>query len=87
MVNLLIDKLVSEGLIPEDNTLHYFNGKSLATFSANNAIREVVYVESRIDSDNDGLPDLIKVNIIRPSYHGKNSSCYDGKSLPSRNQW
>lgn len=69
--NTLIDQLVSDGLIPEDNSYHYFNGKSLATFSANNAIREVVYVESRIDSDNDGLPDLVKVNIIRPSYHGK----------------
>ena len=69
--NTLIDQLVSDGLIPEDNDYHYFNGKSLATFSSNNAIREVVYVESRIDSDNDGLPDLIKVNIIRPSYHDK----------------
>ena len=69
--NTLIDQLVSDGLIPENNDYHYFNGKSLATFSANNAIREVVYVESRIDSDDDGLPDLIKVNIIRPSYHGK----------------
>ena len=69
--NTLIDQLVSDGLIPEDNDYHYFNGKSLATFSTNNVIREVVYVESRIDSDNDGMPDLIKVNIIRPSYHGK----------------
>ena len=69
--NTLIDQLVSDGLIPEDNDYHYFNGKSLATFSANNVIREVVYVESRIDSDNDDLPDLVKVNIIRPSYHGK----------------
>ena len=69
--NTLIDQLVSDGLIPEDNDYHYFNGKSLATFSTHNAIREVVYVESRIDSDNDGLPDLVKVNIIRPSYHGK----------------
>ena len=69
--NTLIDQLVSDGLIPDDNDYHYFNGKSLATFSANNAIREVVYVESRIDSDNDDLPDLVKVNIIRPAYHGK----------------
>lgn len=69
--NTLIDQLVGDGLIPEDNDYHYFNGKSLATFSANNVIREVVYVESRIDSDNDGLPDLVKVNIIRPSYQGK----------------
>ena len=69
--NTLIDQLVSDGLIPEDNNYHYFNGKSLATFSANNVIREVVYVETRVDSDKDGLPDLIKVNIIRPTYHGK----------------
>ena len=69
--NTLIDQLVSDGLIPEDNDYHYFNGKSLATFSTHNAIREVVYVESRIDSDNDGLPDLVKVSIIRPTYNGK----------------
>ena len=69
--NTLIDQLVSDGLIPEENDYHYFNGKSLATFSANKAIREVVYVETRVDSDKDGLPDLIKVNIIRPAYHGK----------------
>ncbi len=30
-----------------------------------------VYVETRVDSDRDGLPDLIKVSIIRPTYHGK----------------
>ena len=69
--NTLVDQLVSDGFIPEDNHYHYFNGKSLATFSANNVIREVVYVESRVDSDKDGLPDLIKVNIIRPTYNGK----------------
>lgn len=69
--NTLIDQLVSDGLIPEDNDYHYFNGKSLATFNTNNVIREVVYVETRVDSDKDGLPDLIKVSIIRPTYHGK----------------
>ena len=69
--NTLIDQLVSDGLIPKDNNYHYFNGKSLATFSTNNVIREVVYVETRVDSDKDGLPDLIKVNIIRPAYNGK----------------
>ena len=69
--NTLIDQLVSDGLIPEDNDYNYFNGKSLATFSTNNVIREVVYVETRIDSDNDGLPDLVKVSIIRPTYNGK----------------
>ena len=69
--NTLVDQLVSDGFIPEDNHYHYFNGKSLATFSTCNIIREVVYVESRIDSDKDGLPDLVKVNIIRPKYNGK----------------
>ena len=69
--NLLVDKLVSEGLIPEDNTHHYFNGKSLATFSSHDAIREVVYVERRVDTDGDGQPDLVKVSIIRPRYQGK----------------
>ena len=69
--NLLIEQLVSDGLILEDNRYHFFNGKSLATFNCHDVIREVVYVESRIDSDQDGLPDLIKVNIIRPRYEGK----------------
>ena len=66
--NTLIDQLVSDGLIAEDNHYHYFNGKSLATFSSHDVIREVVYVESRVDTDKDGLPDLVKVSIIRPRY-------------------
>ena len=69
--NTLINQLVSDGLISEDNHYHYFNGKSLATFSTHNVIREVVYVESRVDTDKDGLPDLVKVSIIRPCYDGQ----------------
>lgn len=69
--NKLIDQLVSDGLISEDNHYHYFNGKSLATFSTHDVIREVVYVESRLDTDKDGLPDLVKVSIIRPRYDGQ----------------
>ena len=69
--NTLIDQLVSDGLIAEDNHYHYFNGKSLATFSSHDVIREVVYVESRVDTDKDGLPDLVKVSIIRPRYEGQ----------------
>ena len=69
--NTLIDQLVSDGLIPEDNDYHYFNGKSLATFSSHDVIREVVYVESRVDTARKGLPDLVKVSIIRPRYDGK----------------
>lgn len=69
--NTLIDQLVSDGLIAEDNHYHYFNGKCLATFSSHDVIREVVYVESRVDTDKDGLPDLVKVSIIRPRYDGQ----------------
>ena len=69
--NTLIDQLVSDGLIAEDNHYHYFNGKSLATFSSHDVIREVVYVESRVDTDKDDLPDLVKVSIIRPRYDGQ----------------
>ena len=69
--NTLIDQLVSDGLIPEDNDYHYFNGKSLATFSSHDVIREVVYVESRVDTDRKGLPDLVKVSIIRPRFDGQ----------------
>ena len=69
--NTLIDQLVSDGLISEDNHYHYFNGKSLATFTTHDVIREVVYVESRVDTDKDGLPDLVKVSVIRPRYDGQ----------------
>ena len=69
--NTLIDQLVSDGLILEDNHYHYFNGKSLATFSTHDVIREVVYVESHVDTDKDSLPDLVKVSIIRPRYDGQ----------------
>ena len=69
--NTLIDQLVSDGLITESNHYHYFNGKSLATFSSHDVIREVVYVESRVNTDKDSLPDLVKVSIIRPLYDGQ----------------
>lgn len=64
--NTLIDKLVSEGLLPNDNDYHFFNGKSLATFDTTDLIREVVYVEAPIDTESTGQLDLIKVNISRP---------------------
>ncbi len=63
---ILIDDLVSKGIIPENNDYHFFNGKSLATFDTNNVIREIVYVQTPLDTDGDGKLDLIKVNIIRP---------------------
>lgn len=64
--NTLIDSLVAKNIIPVTNDYFYFNGKSLATFDTSNLIREVVYVESGVDTDCDGQIDLIKVSIIRP---------------------
>ncbi|RLU59043.1 Xaa-Pro dipeptidyl-peptidase [Streptococcus iniae] len=62
----LVDDLVSKGFLAQDNTYHYFNGKTLASFNTNDLIREIVYVEAPLDTDKDGQLDLIKVNIIRP---------------------
>ncbi len=64
--NSLIDKLVSDDLIAEDNTYHFFNGKSLATFSTKSLIREVVYVDTPVDTTRQGENDLVKVSILRP---------------------
>lgn len=67
----LVEHLVSEGLIPIDNCYHFFNDKSLATFDTQNLIREVVYIESPVDTQDKGSYDLIKVQIIRPHFDGK----------------
>ncbi len=69
--SLLVEQLVSDDLIPEDNTYHFFNGKALATFSTKNLIREVVYVETPVDTTKAGQNDLVKVSILRPSFAGK----------------
>ncbi|WP_156019684.1 Xaa-Pro dipeptidyl-peptidase [Streptococcus ruminantium] len=69
--NTLIDRLVSDNFIPEENTYHFFNGKSLATFSTNHLIREVVYVEAPVDTAGSGQTDLVKVSILRPHFAGK----------------
>jgi X-Pro dipeptidyl-peptidase len=42
------------------------NGESQPVYSYAEAIREVVYVESKIDSDHDGQLDRIALDIIRP---------------------
>ncbi|NQI33489.1 Xaa-Pro dipeptidyl-peptidase [Streptococcus suis] len=69
--NTLIDQLVSDDLIPEDNHYHFFNGKSLATFSTKKLIREVVYVETPVDTAGTGQTDIVKVSILRPQFDGK----------------
>lgn len=68
---LLVEQLVSDDLIPEDNNYHFFNGKSLATFSTHDVLREVVYVETPVDTTKAGQTDLVKVSILRPRFAEK----------------
>ena len=63
--NTLIDQLVAQDLIPVSNDYVFFNGKSLATFDTSQLHREVVYVETPVDTDQDGQLDLVKVTILR----------------------
>lgn len=44
-----------------------FNGKTQPVFDTSKLIREVVYVESSLDTDHDGKRDLLKTEIIRPA--------------------
>lgn len=67
----LVEHWVSEGLLPLDNHYHFFNDKSLATFDTTELTREVVYVESPVDTQHRGTYDLIKIEIIRPTYTGQ----------------
>lgn len=47
------------------NKFMFFNGKSLPVFNTSKVIREVVYVESDLDTDQDGESDLLQVTIFR----------------------
>lgn len=43
-----------------------FNGRAQAVFDARETIREVVYVKSDLDTDQDGRSDLLETTIFRP---------------------
>lgn len=63
----LIDALAAKGLLntlPERFT--FFNGKSLPTFDTHQIVREVVWIESDLDTDGDGQRDMLEATIIRP---------------------
>lgn len=68
----LLDRLTSQGLLtwtynlPVTQKPLYFNGKPVACFDPTRFIREVVYVETDMDTDYDGKADLVKVEIMRP---------------------
>ncbi|WP_334329053.1 Xaa-Pro dipeptidyl-peptidase [Companilactobacillus sp. HBUAS59699] len=66
-----IDSLASDGYFVqfygEIGEPLFFNGKSMPVFDPHKLIREVVYVESPQDTDNDGKLDLLKAEILRPA--------------------
>ncbi|MQS89368.1 Xaa-Pro dipeptidyl-peptidase [Companilactobacillus mishanensis] len=68
-----IDQLAANGYFVsfyDDETVKkplLFNGKTLPVFDPHKLIREVVYVESPQDTDNDGKLDLLKAEILRPA--------------------
>ncbi|KRM99552.1 Xaa-Pro dipeptidyl-peptidase [Loigolactobacillus rennini] len=45
----------------------FFNGKAQAVFDTQHLIKEVVYVESDLDTDQDGQRDLLAATIFRPA--------------------
>lgn len=53
--------------LPVDQKPLIFNGKTQPVFDTSKLIREVVYVESSLDTDHDGKRDLLKAEIIRPA--------------------
>ena len=66
---LLIDVMAGKGYFTQfwgQNKFLFFNGKSLPVFDTENVIREVVYVETDLDTDQDGKSDLIQVTVFRP---------------------
>lgn len=67
-----LDTLASHGFfkafwdLPVNQKPLLFNGKTQPVFDTSQLIREVVYVESSLDTDHDGKRDLLKAEIIRP---------------------
>ena len=69
---LLIDVMAGQGYFYNRKTeiaaneFLFFNGKSMPVFDTSKVIREVVYVESDLDTDGDGKSDLLQTTIFRP---------------------
>ncbi|HIW89171.1 MAG TPA: Xaa-Pro dipeptidyl-peptidase [Candidatus Ligilactobacillus excrementipullorum] len=72
MGQILLDLLATEGYflplydLPVSQKPLLFNGKSQPVFDTDQLIREVVYIESSLDTDQDGQRDLLKAEILRP---------------------
>ena len=69
---LLIDVMAGKGYFYNrknelpTNQFVFLNGKSLPVFDTSKVIREVVYIESDLDTDGDGQSDLLQATIFRP---------------------
>ncbi|MFD1429908.1 Xaa-Pro dipeptidyl-peptidase [Lacticaseibacillus mingshuiensis] len=72
LVNYL-DDLANRGFFAhyqdgkETPTYLFFNGKAQAVFDPRKLVREVVWVESDLDTDHDGQRDLLETTIFRPA--------------------
>lgn len=70
---MLIDFLATKGVLKELYALPttskplFFNGKSLPIYDPTQLIRDVVYVEASLDTDDDHQADLLRVEIMRPA--------------------
>lgn len=69
---LFLDNLASRGYFREHFSAaerqkpYIFNGKAQAVFDRERFVTEVVYVESDLDTDQDGQSDLLETTIVRP---------------------
>lgn len=69
----LLDDLTAQGWLnwsfqlPASQKPLYFNGKPVACFDPTQFIRETVYIETDMDTDNDGHADLVRADITRPA--------------------
>ena len=69
---ILLDMLAAQGYfvqlydLPTSQKPLLFNGKSQPVFATDDLIREIVYIESSLDTDHDGKRDLLKAEILRP---------------------
>lgn len=71
---ILLDVMAGKGYFTQfwgQNEFKFFNGKSIPVFDTNKVIREVVYVETDLDTDHDGKSDLIQVTVFRPAETNK----------------
>jgi len=64
-----LDFLASNGFYDEyqGEVPLFFNGKAQVVVNTSDLICEVVYVETDLDTDEDGKRDLVKVEVVRPN--------------------